>query len=84
MLQDGWVQEGLAYVEKAKLNMAGSVEDYFLNEMHILNHDKELTQQGRNSRFLGLIRHTQTTKPPANAEGVVGGKLNILGVLVGP
>jgi len=33
MLNDGWTQEGLVYVEKAKKFVSDKIEDYFLYEL---------------------------------------------------
>ena len=40
LILEGWIQEGLEFVEKAKANMQGNLEDLFLYEMQILNYDK--------------------------------------------
>lgn len=40
LLSEGWIQEGLAFVDKTKATLTGSVEDFFQLEMQLLNYDK--------------------------------------------
>jgi hypothetical protein len=62
LLNEGWTQEGLAFIEKAKRNMSGSIEDFFLYEMQVLNYDKVLRPKERYKRFIDLIHKTLNFK----------------------
>ncbi len=39
MLQEGWTQESLTFIERAKGTVQDNIVDFFAYEMEILNHD---------------------------------------------
>ena len=43
LIHDGWRQDGLVFVEKAKSHMSDRLEDLFIYEMEVLNYDKVIT-----------------------------------------
>ena len=43
LTHDGWMQESLIFIEKAKTYVADRLEDLFLYEIQVLNYDKVIT-----------------------------------------
>ena len=55
MIVEGWIQEALKFVEKAKSTAHENLELMFQYEMEILNYDRELASQERYLRFSNLL-----------------------------
>jgi hypothetical protein len=68
LIHDGWMQEGLVFVEKAKALISDRLEDLFLYEMQVLNHDKLITQSERVKRFDDLVNKMLSYKGPSTKE----------------
>ena len=65
--------------------MSQNLEDFFLYEMQVLNHDKVIKQADRNRRFLDLIKQTLNFKHLAGGDSEeVQKQINVVGIVVGP
>ncbi|CDW91723.1 UNKNOWN [Stylonychia lemnae] len=82
LINEGWIQEELIIVERAKANASNNLEEFFLYEMEVLNHDKVLTNEERNGRFMDLLNKVRSS--PFDSENVDDKPLHLISSLIGP
>ena len=88
LINDDWMQEGLIFIEKAKTYVSDRLEDLFLYETQVLNHDKVISQAERSKRFVELINKMLSYRGPSSKElpedHPDSKRIVIAGQLVGP
>lgn len=88
LINDGWMQEGLIFIEKAKTYVSDRLEDLFLYETQVLNYDKVITQAERSKRFVELINKMLSCRGPSSKDlpedHPDNKRIAIAGQLVGP
>ena len=87
LIHDGWMQEGLIFIEKAKTYVSDRLEDLFLYETQVLNHDRQITQAERSKRFVDLINKMLSCRGPSKdlqEDHPESKRIAIAGQLVGP
>lgn len=88
LIVEGWIQEALKFVEKAKLTANENLELMFQYEMEILNYDRELNNQERYRRFTALLAKMLRVIEQQDLEEQEGEApkkpLEITGFLIGP
>ncbi len=66
------MQEAISLVEKSKI-AAQDIEEFFTNEMLVLNNDKRLSNHKRHKRFAQLVEKVVNSKTPVLLEGEITG-----------
>jgi len=56
LIDEGWTQEALQFIERAKCEVGDNLAFFFDYEMQVLNYDREITADERQRRFVELIR----------------------------